>query len=220
MQRIPEPEIMDNPERAQAYADADFREVNEAFVERLLELAGDLVSARVLDLGTGPGDMPLRIAAQRPGWRIVGLDASMPMLRLGQDARRGVSTVPAVWFVLADAKRTPFADDTFDLIFSNSILHHVDDPVAFWKEAARVAKPGALLFLRDLRRPESPDAAHDLVETYAANEHPLLKEDFYNSLLAAYTPDEIRNQLAEAGIASLDITPTTDRHVDVSGRFC
>ena len=220
MQRIPEPEIMDNPERAQAYADADFCEVNEAFVERLLELAGDLASARVLDLGTGPGEMPLRIAAQRPGWRIVGLDASMPMLRLGQDARRGVSTVPAVRFVLADAKRTPFADDTFDLIFSNSILHHVDDPFSFWKEAARVAKPGALLFLRDLRRPESSEAARDLVETYAANEHPLLKEDFYNSLLASYSVDEIRNQLSETSFVSLEVAPVADRHVDVSGTIC
>ncbi|MCH8203989.1 MAG: methyltransferase domain-containing protein [Candidatus Hydrogenedentes bacterium] len=220
MQRIPEAEIMDIPERAQAYADADFREVNEAFVERLLELAGDLASARVLDLGTGPGEMPFRIAAQRPGWRIVGLDASMPMLRLGEAARREGSTAMAHRFVLADAKRTPFADDTFDVIFSNSILHHVDDPVAFWKEAARVAKPGALLFVRDLLRPESPEAAHDLVETYAADEHPLLKEDFYNSLLAAYTPNEIRSQLLEASITPLDITPVTDRHVDVSGRFC
>ena len=215
MQRIPEPEIMDNPERAQAYADADFCEVNEAFVERLLELAGDLASARVLDLGTGPGEMPLRIAAQRPGWRIVGLDASMPMLRLGQDARRGVSTVPAVWFVLADAKLTPFADDTFDLIFSNSILHHVDDPFSFWKETARVAKPGALLFVRDLRRPESPDAAHELVETYAKDEHPLLKEDFYNSLLASYTISEVHDQIHLEGIQAAKVSQCGDRHFDV-----
>ena len=215
MQRSPEPEIMDNPERAQAYADADFCEVNEAFVERVLELAGDLASARVLDLGTGPGEMPLRIAAQRPGWRIVGLDASMPMLRLGQDARRGASTVPAVRFVLADAKRTPFADDTFELIFSNSILHHVDDPVAFWKEAARVAKPGALLFVRDLLRPESPEAAHTLVETYAKDEHSLLKEDFYNSLLAAYTISEVHDQIHLEGIQAAKVSQSGNRHFDV-----
>ena len=215
MQRIPEPEIMDIPERAQAYADADFHKVNEAFVERLLELAGELPSARALDLGTGPGAMSLRIADQRPGWRIVGLDASMPMLRLGQAARRGISRAPAVRFVLADAKRTPFADDSFDVIFSNSILHHVDDPVAFWKEAARVAKPGALLFVRDLLRPDSPEAAHDLVETYAAAEHPLLREDFYNSLLAAYTIEEVRDQIQIEGIQTPNVTQCSDRHFDV-----
>ena len=215
MQRIPEPEIMDVLERAQAYADADFREVNEAFVERLLELTGELPSARVLDLGTGPGEMPLRIADQRPGWRVVGLDASMPMLRLGQAVRRGLSRAPAVWFVLADAKRTPFADDTFDVIYSNSILHHVDDPVAFWKEAARVAKPGTLLFVRDLLRPDSPEAAHDLVETYADEEHPLLKEDFYNSLLAAYTIEEVRDQIQIEGIHTAKVSQCSDRHLDI-----
>ena len=215
MQRIPEAEIMDIPERAQAYADADFREVNEAFVKRLLELAGDLASARVLDLGTGPGEMPFRIAAQRPGWRIVGLDASMPMLRLGEAARREGSTAMAHRFVLADAKRTPFADDTFDVIFSNSILHHVDDPVAFWKEAARVAKPGALLFVRDLLRPESPEAARDLVETYAKDEHSLLKEDFYNSLLASYTISEVHDQIHLEGIQAAKVSQCGDRHFDV-----
>ena len=215
MERVPEPEIMDNPERAQAYADADFSEVNASFVERLLELAGDLARARMLDLGTGPGDIPLRIAPRRPGWRIAGLDASMPMLRLGQAARRGVSTAPAHQSVLADAKRTPFADDTFDVIFSNSILHHVDDPVAFWKEAARVAKPGALLFVRDLLRPESPEAARDLVETYAKDEHSLLKEDFYNSLLAAYTISEVHDQIHLEGIQAAKVSQCGDRHFDV-----
>ncbi len=215
MQRIPEPEIMDVPERAQAYADADFSEVNASFVERLLELAGDLAQAHVLDLGTGPGDIPLRIAPRRPGWRIVGLDASMPMLRLGQAARRVVSTAPAHQSVLADAKRTPFADDTFDIIFSNSLLHHLDDPVAFWKEATRVAKPGALLFVRDLLRPDSPEAAHDLVETYAHNEHPLLKEDFYNSLLAAYSIAEVRDQVRIDGIRAAKVSQCSDRHLNV-----
>ena len=216
MQRIPEPEIMDIPERAQAYADANFDAVNAAFVERLLELAGNHESCLALDLGTGPGEIPLAVVALRPGWRIIGLDASLPMLRLAQTARREAASTSAS-FILGDAKRTPHADNTFDLIFSNSILHHVDDPVAFWKEAARVAKPSAHIFLRDLLRPDTPQAAQALVETYAANEHPLLKEDFYNSFLAAYSCDEIQKQLREADIAPLSVTPVSDRHVDVSG---
>lgn len=220
MKRIPEPEIMDIPERAQAYADADFSEVNAAFVERLVEVAGDLESARALDLGTGPGDIPLRLAQRRPGWRITGLDASLPMLRLAQAAHADAADSAPVQFVLADAKRTPFPSDTFDVIFSNSILHHIDDPIAFWNETARIAKPGALLFVRDLLRPETPEAARALVETNAADEHPLLKKDFYNSLLAAYAPSEIRSQLSESSISLLDITPVSDRHVDVFGAFC
>lgn len=215
MERIPEPEIMDVPERAQAYADTDFSEVNAAFVARLLELAGELDSARALDLGTGPGDIPLRLAQRRPGWHITGLDASMPMLRLAQAARRDASGRPAVDFVLGDAKRAPFPSDTFEVIFSNSILHHVVDPIAFWKEAARVAKPGALLFARDLLRPESPEAARALVETHAADEHRLLKEDFYNSLLASYSTEEVKEQLYTAGAARIEVQEITDRHLEI-----
>lgn len=215
MDRIPELEIMDIPERAQAYADADFSEVNAAFVERLVEVAGDLESARALDLGTGPGDIPLRLAQRRPGWRITGLDASMPMLRLAQAACADASGKPEVQFVLADAKRAPFPSDTFDVIFSNSILHHVDDPIAFWNETARIAKPGALLFTRDLLRPETPEAARALVETHAADEHPLLREDFYNSLLAAYSKAEVKAQLYAAGVARFEVQRITDRHLEI-----
>lgn len=216
MQRIPEPEIMDIPERAQAYADADFGEVNAAFLERLLELVGDCKSCLALDLGTGPGEIPLRLAVERPHWRIIGLDASLPMLRLAQ-AKRHEAPSTTTRFILADAKRTPYPDHTFDLIFSNSILHHVDNPVAFWKEAARVAKPGALIFLRDLLRPATPQAARALVETYTPNEHPLLKEDFYHSLLAAYTLDEAIEQAESAGLEVKRSERTTDRHLDILG---
>jgi len=53
--RQAEPELMDLPEEAEAYARADFSAVNQAFVERVLELAGERVAAIVVDLGTGPG---------------------------------------------------------------------------------------------------------------------------------------------------------------------
>ena len=59
MPRQPEPEYMDLPEEAAAYAEADFADVNEAFVERLLEHVGAREEELALDLGTGPGDIPL-----------------------------------------------------------------------------------------------------------------------------------------------------------------
>ena len=211
MDRIPEAEIMDIPERAQAYADADFASVNAAFVHRLLERAGTRAHCRALDLGTGPGDIPMLLAEYAPGWRITGLDASLPMLRLAQSRRAHAK----VGFVLSDAKRTPFGDNTFDVVFSNSILHHVETPAAFWSEIARVVAPGGLVFVRDLLRPESPDAAARIVEANSGDEHPLLKEDFYNSLLAAYTVEEVESQARAAGLSSARAEQITDRHLDL-----
>ena len=72
MQRQPEPEFMDDGAEAEAYAHADFADVNRAFVERLLDLTDEHKKARALELGVGPGDITVRIAPARPGWHIVG----------------------------------------------------------------------------------------------------------------------------------------------------
>lgn len=208
---------MNIPERAEAYAAADFDDVNAAFVERVLEIAGDRETCLALDLGTGPGDIPLRLARERPTWRIVGVDGSVPMLRLAMEARAAEVRVA---FLAADAKRLPFPEMVFDLAFSNSLLHHLEDPLPFWYELKRVARPGAAVLVRDLIRPESPADAERLVETYAGGEHELLKEDFYSSFLAAFNEVELFDQLEHAGLESkLRIDRIGDRHVDVVGKL-
>ena len=212
MDRIPEPEIMDVPERARAYSDADFAEVNEAFVVRLMEEAPTTPGAYVLDLGCGPGDITQRVAAAQTSWRVCGLDASAAMLSMAQSDGDGC-------FVRGDAKETPFPDGTFHVVISNSILHHVDNTEAFWAEVRRISGPGAFILMRDLLRPESAVDAERIVEAYAKDEHPLLREDFYNSLLAAYTPEEIRGQLRAAKIEGLEVGRVSDRHLDICGRL-
>jgi len=211
MARRLEPEVMDIPERAEASARADFRDVNAAFVERALELAPDGGPLDMLDLGTGPGDNAIALGKQRPNWRVHGIDASMPMLRLA--AQRP----PNVCLVRADATRLPHADASVDGVVSNSLLHHLPDPAPWWTEIARVLKPGGFVLVRDLLRPDSEDDARAIVETYAADEHPYLKEDFYHSLLAAFSFDEIRRMLDVSPLPHLSVEQVSDRHYDVWG---
>ena len=64
MERVLEPEIMDDPEQVQAYAKADFQEENQGFVDHFLRLYDDLDGAHVLDLGCGPGDIAIRLAQE------------------------------------------------------------------------------------------------------------------------------------------------------------
>ena len=214
MERQPEPEVMDLEAEAEAYAAADFAEVNEAFAARLLELAGDTGDARALDLGTGPGDIAARVRRARPRWRVVGADAALAMLRLAQRDSQDLTA-----WVLADAKALPLPAGCFDVVFSNSILHHITDVEPLWAEVKRVARPGALVFLRDLARPDDAHAARAIVDCYARDESPLLQEEFYRSLLSAYTPEEVRGQLDRAGLAALEVAQVTDRHLDVFGRL-
>jgi len=204
---------------AQAYGRADFAEVNEAFVDRLLELAGPAEALKVVDLGTGPGDIPLRLARRRPGWNITAVDAAAPMIAIARAAaaRQGVGN--RVRFVVADAKATGLPGGAFDVVFSNSILHHITDTAALWAQVRRLGRVGALVFFRDLARPANPAAARAIVDTYAAEESDVLREEYYRSLLSAYEPDEVRRQLADAALGNLDVAMVTDRHLDVWGRL-
>jgi ubiquinone/menaquinone biosynthesis C-methylase UbiE len=216
MNRRPEPELMDLPAEAAAYAAADFSAVNAAFVQRLLELAGERSELRAIDLGTGPGDIAIRVARARPAWRIMAVDAAEAMLAI---ARRDGAGLPNVRFTLADAKASGFPGRSFDLIFSNSLLHHMPDPQPLWREIARLAAPGAVILVRDLMRPASEDDARRLVELHTGGESALLKEEFHRSLLAAFTLEEVRGQAASAGLGHLVVSASSDRHLDVAGTF-
>lgn len=217
--RQSEPELMDLHDEAQAYAKADFHEVNEAFVDRLLQVAGPAGSLRALDLGAGPADIPIRVLRRRPQWTIVALDGSSAMLSLARQAVDKAGLGDRLALVLGDAKATPLEAGAFEVIFSNSILHHINDPAALWREVRRLAKPGTVVFFRDLFRPASQRVAEHLVAQYALHESKLLRQEFLRSLLAAYTPGEARRQLADAGLTGLKVETVTDRHMDIYGRL-
>jgi ubiquinone/menaquinone biosynthesis C-methylase UbiE len=219
MLRRPEPEYMDDPAEALAYAEADFAEVNQAFAERLCEVAGPVDGLAAVDLGTGPADIPVRILRLRPGWRITCIDASPAMLEHAREVVGAAGMADRVSLVLADAKQTGLPGGAFDVVFSNSILHHLMDTDAFWEETKRLGRPGALVFLRDLARPASAEEATAIVDRHAGEESGLLKEEFHRSLLSAFTVEEIQTQLARAGLEQLTVRMVTDRHLDVFGRL-
>jgi len=217
LHRQAEPELMDETEEAYAYALADFADVNAAFVDRLCELSEDLPEAMALDLGTGPGDIPVRVARAKPGWRIWAVDASWAMLEHAKEAYSKANTVSSMGLLMSDAKVLPICNHCLDVVFSNSILHHINQTAMLWNDIKRVAKPGALVFLRDLARPASASDALDIVRKHAAKESQLLREEYYRSLLSAYTVDEIQDQLETAGLDTFQVKQVTDRHLDIWG---
>ena len=216
--RQAEPEVMADRDEALAYARADFTEVNQAFVDRLLALVGPCLSAAAVDLGTGPGDIPFRLLRARPGWHITAVDASQAMLELARRAAPKAGLAGAIDFLQADAKSTHLPAAAFDVVFSNSILHHISDTAAFWAEVRRLAAPGAVVFMRDLARPGDAAAAARIVEQYVGGESELLRQEYYRSLLSSYTVQEVRRQLDKAGLGTLGVEMATDRHLDVFGR--
>jgi ubiquinone/menaquinone biosynthesis C-methylase UbiE len=215
MQRVLEPEVMDTEQEAHAYDAMDHLEANRAFLTRLLELG---VSKQVLDIGTGPGLIPLMLCEAHPSCTVIGVDLSAQMLRL---ARRHLAATPhaaRVEYQLGDAKNLDFPSNSFDVVCSNTILHHIPDPTPFLAEAWRVLKPGGTILIRDLFRPDSKKQAINLVDAHAGREPEYARELFRASLCAALTPDELRTCAAQAGLTEVEVVLDSDRHMSLQSK--
>jgi SAM-dependent methyltransferase len=220
MQRILEPELMDEFEQARAYAEADFSEPNERFVALFEEWFPGFRAGTVLDLGCGPGDIALRLARRKPGVQVDGLDGSRPMLDFGEARLRDEPQLATrVRFLQGILPGAQLPRDRYDAVVSNSLLHHLHDPLVLWRAVLRHGAPGAAVFVMDLYRPDSAAAAAAIVEAYAGGEPELLKRDFHNSLCAAFAPAEVREQLAGCGLGALDVRTVSDRHMVVAGHL-
>lgn len=217
MERVLEHEVMDDRRQAEAYARADFREVNERFVQDLLARFPACRHGRVLDLGCGPADIPVRLLRAAPAAFVLAIDASREMLRLARQAVARHSLGGHLGLACARVPPLPLPAGAFDAVISNSLLHHLPDPLPFWFEVRRVARSGAAVHVMDLARPPSADRAREIVEAAAADEDPVLKTDFYNSLLAAFTLEEVHDQLDAAGLRGLACEVASERHWLVSG---
>jgi SAM-dependent methyltransferase len=221
MERIPEPELMDDPAQALAYAREDFSEPNALFVEQFVRLQGERFEGRILDLGCGPADISLRFARVYPEARIDALDGSDAMLTFARQALE--ASEPSVRArVNLICACLPWADlpaHRYDAVVSNSLLHHLHRPEVLWETLRRSARPGAAVAIMDLMRPASAQAVDRLVTTYAGAAPEILRRDFRNSLFAAFTPEEVRDELINAGLPGLRVEPVSDRHLLVRGRM-
>jgi cyclopropane fatty-acyl-phospholipid synthase-like methyltransferase len=216
MPRVLEPELMEDPAQVQAYAAADFSQENQGFVDCFRDYFPDFTEGHLLDLGCGPGDIPIRFARAVPGCRITAVDASAPMVRLAEETVQQAGLSDRITF-----RCERFQDlagvSVADAAISNSLLHHVPNPLQFWHKLRLVVKPGSPVLVMDLLRPESPEEAQATVDRYASGAPDILRRDFYNSLLAAFTEDEIAAQLAQMNLTRLLIDVPDDRHWVVGG---
>ena len=218
MERALEPELMDDPEQALAYARADFEEENQGFVDRFVEFYPEFMAGHALDLGCGPADIPIRLTRRLPECRITGVDGSAPMITIGLEAIRATGLADRISLRCARFQDAVLPERA-DAVISNSLLHHVPNPLQFWYAVKKLALPGAVVLVMDLLRPESSEAAQAIVDKYAADEPAILRRDFFNSLLASFTEDDVAAQLAEMNLTRLLIDVPDDRHWIVGGRL-
>ena len=220
MQRIPESELMDDPAQAIAYASADFEEAHCTIVENFQRVFPDISELHdVLDLGCGPADIAIRFANMYPNCKIDAVDGALEMLK---QAHLFIAREDLQNRITLHLQRLPECDlpkKSYNAIVSNSLLHHLHNAQHLWSVVKKYATEKTVIFISDLIRPETLQAANLLVEQYAEDESEILRNDFFNSLLAAFTIDEVHAQLQEAQIKGLNIEQISDRHMLIYGNL-
>ena len=216
MDRVLEPEVMDTAEEAAEYDAMDHAAVNRRFCEDLLAAEPD--PKRAADIGTGTALIPIELCRQHPRVRVVAADLAEHMLAKAKENVKAAGLDDRIELVKVDAKASGLQKGGFDVVMSNSIIHHIPDPSKAFADMLALVAPGGLLFVRDLERPEDDAAVQKLVDTYAANETKKARDLFEASLRAALRIDELATMLSPLGVGSAAISRTSDRHWTLSFR--
>ncbi len=111
-----------------------------------IRLAGIRAGMRILDLGSGTGDLARMALQSVPGVEVVAADFTLEMMLAG--SRKG--NLP---FVAADAVQTPFSAGSFDVILSGWLVRNVADLDGVLAEQYRLLKPGGRIVILDTTRP-------------------------------------------------------------------
>ena len=222
--RVPEPEVMDDSAEVEAYASAAAQAhldaIDNTFVEHALRLVVGCGRGRALDIGTGPGQIVIKLARRLPRWSFTGVDRSPAMIaraRANLDAA-GDAVGGRVEFQVADGNRLPFPDRSFELVMCNSVLHHLAEPEKLLSEMARLATSGGAFLLRDLRRPNR--LAYPLhLRWHGRNYSGEMLRLYRDSVRAAYTAPELERMLEASGISGARVFRHHSTHIGIERPF-
>ncbi len=225
MKRTPEPELMETPSQVKAYADADFSRSDSLVIKRLekyLKQVGKTLNKNdlILDIACGPGNISSRIAKNWPFVNVIGIDGSKEMLK---QAEKKVlkSFSKNLSYELIEINSIATGEKHFplkaDVLVSNSALHHFHDPYRFWDALKKLGKNQCIHIHRDLIRPDSIENALEIKEKHLTNSPEILKKDFYASLKASFTVDEVNQQLVNAGLSQLEVFQVDELYFEIIG---
>ena len=200
-------------EQAASYANANFSESNNIFINTTFQHVKIDNYTKLLDVGCGDGEIPIRISKETD-CEITAIDGSQAMLN---EFKKKIdkNNVRNIFLHKKLIDQNLFIDKSFDVIICNSVLHHVSDLSLFWNTIFRLTRKNGIICLMDLERPKSNKELDDILLKYGGKD-PILLDDFKNSLKAAYTINEVSQQLDGYNNISFNIKPISDRHFFVN----
>jgi ubiquinone/menaquinone biosynthesis C-methylase UbiE len=145
IERIPAP-------FASLYEKAARLVVEDYYVGVAREITGFINKGLILDLGTGPGYLPIEIVKRSPDLRVVGIDLSRKLVKTARANALQAGVQDKVHFEVGNAGRLTFQDNAYDMVISTGMLHVLRDPVQVLNESYRVLKPGGEAWIYDPAR--------------------------------------------------------------------
>jgi len=113
------------------------------------EIVARIDAGRILDVGTGPGYLPIEIAKRCPSVQIKGIDLSRKMIELARRNAQEAGVSEQLSFELGNANRLRFEDGLFDMVISTGVFHSWRRPVRAINEIYRVLRPAGLALIYD-----------------------------------------------------------------------
>jgi ubiquinone/menaquinone biosynthesis C-methylase UbiE len=142
IERIPGPLASSYEKATRLAIDIYYRRVAEEIVSTFKE-------GLILDLGTGPGYLPIEIVKRSADIKIVGIDLSRKLIQMAQQNVQSAGVADRLDFQLGDSGRLRFDDASFDMVISTGMLHSLKDPIKVFKEIYRVLKNGGEAWIYD-----------------------------------------------------------------------
>ncbi len=142
------------------------RIVEEIYSGVAEEVLSKISSGRILDVGTGPGFLPVKIAREAPELEISGIDISGAMVKLARKNSERAGFCEQVKFFKGSAESMPFEKEYFDFCLSTFSFHHWSNPVACLREIFRVLKRGGEAWIYDIRKDVSKEASNNFKKRY------------------------------------------------------
>jgi len=217
-ERVPEPEVMESVQEAEGYeataSDTHLDQIDNQLVDYVLSMG---TKGTLLDLGTGPGQIPIKLAKRDPHIRVIGIDLSTAMLKIAVERARQEQVSSRVFFLKANATSIPVETNSVDLLICNSTLHHFQNPVLVFNEVNRVVKKGGGVYFRDLRRP--PRILHGLYTAFFGRRYKSLMRKLYeDSVRASYTRPELRQLVAASSLGHARVFYPDLSHIAIERR--
>jgi ubiquinone/menaquinone biosynthesis C-methylase UbiE len=217
MDRILEPEVMDTWHDSTAYDGMDFEEINMQFALDAIDL--DPHAIRILDLGTGTARIPIMMCQQQRQYQITAVDLADSMLIIGRRNVEAAGLLQRIKLERIDCKQMPYPDLEFDMVISNSLVHHLPDPFPLFREIKRSVKPRGAILIRDLIRPETESEVEAIINNVGNNYHQHELKLFADSLRAALTLTEVEDLIDRVGLTDVKLNRSSDRHWTLSRSF-